>query len=87
MIVEHSRIIRIQGDIITVPAEGISYGELAEVKSRHGVSLAQVIRLKGHEVSLQVFAEFARCFYRRSGTISGTSDAGRLRRCAPRTDL
>jgi len=50
MLTEHSHIIRIQGDIITVPAREIGYGELAQVKSRHGVSLAQVIRLKGHDV-------------------------------------
>lgn len=56
MIEEHSIIIRIQGDIITVPAKGVSYGELATVKSKFGVSLAQVIRLQGDEVSLQVFA-------------------------------
>jgi len=56
MITEHSHIIRIQGDIITVPARDIGYGELAQVKSRHGSSLAQVIRLKGHDVFLQVFA-------------------------------
>ena len=56
MIIEHSRITRIQGDIITVPATGIQYGELATVKSRRGLSLAQVIRLRGDEVSLQVFA-------------------------------
>jgi V/A-type H+/Na+-transporting ATPase subunit B len=52
MIVEHSRINRIQGDIISVPATGISYGELATVRSRRGTSLAQVIRLRGDEVSL-----------------------------------
>jgi len=34
----------------------VRYGELAEVNSRRGVSLAQVIRLKDDEVSLQVFA-------------------------------
>lgn len=56
MIEEHSIIIRIQGDIITVPATGVGYGELAVVKSKYGVSLAQVIRLQGDEVSLQVFA-------------------------------
>jgi len=56
MILEHSHISRIQGDIITVPADGITYGELATVKSRHGLSLAQVIRLKGNDVFLQVFA-------------------------------
>ena len=56
MIKEHSRISRIQGDIITVPATGIQNGELAAVKSRHAVSLAQVIRMKGDEVFLQVFS-------------------------------
>lgn len=56
MIIEHSRINRVQGDIIAVPATGISYGELATVKSRRGVSLAQVIRLRAGEVFLQVFA-------------------------------
>jgi len=56
MIIEHSHIIRVQGDIIAVPATGISYGELATVKSRSGISLAQVIRLQGEEVFMQVFA-------------------------------
>jgi len=56
MIIEHSHIIRVQGDIIAVPATGISYGELATVKSRSGISLAQVIRLQGDEVFMQVFA-------------------------------
>jgi V/A-type H+-transporting ATPase subunit B len=56
MIIEHTRITRIQGDIISVPATGIQYGDLAVVKSRLRTSLAQVIRLRGDEVSLQVFA-------------------------------
>ena len=56
MIIEHSRITAIQGDIITVPATGIAYGELATVKGRGGTSLAQVIRLRGGDVLLQVFA-------------------------------
>ncbi len=56
MIIEHSQITRIQGDIISVPATGIHYGELAVVKSRLRSSLAQVIRLRGDEVFLQVFA-------------------------------
>ncbi len=56
MIIEHSQITRIQGDIISVPATGIHYGELAVVKSRLRASLAQVIRLRGDEVFLQVFA-------------------------------
>ena len=56
MIIEHSRITLIQGDIIAVPATGIQYGELATVKSKGKVSLAQVIRLRGDEIFLQVFA-------------------------------
>ena len=56
MIIEHTRITAIQGDIITVPAKEIDYGELATVKSRRGISLAQVIRLRGDDVLLQVFA-------------------------------
>jgi V/A-type H+-transporting ATPase subunit B len=56
MIIEHSRITLIQGDIIAVPATGIQYGELAIVKSKRKTSLAQVIRLRGDEVFLQVFA-------------------------------
>ena len=56
MIIEHSRITLIQGDIIAVPATGIQYGELATVRSEGKVSLAQVIRLRGDEVFLQVFA-------------------------------
>ncbi|MBN2301307.1 MAG: V-type ATP synthase subunit B, partial [Lentisphaerae bacterium] len=46
----------IAGSVINVRAEGIRYHELAEVTSRTGSSLAQVIRLKNNEVSLQVFA-------------------------------
>jgi V/A-type H+/Na+-transporting ATPase subunit B len=56
MIIEHSRINRIQGDIIAVQAMGIKYGELAAVKSGHRVSMAQVIRLQGDYVFLQVFS-------------------------------
>ena len=56
MIIEHSRITLIQGDIIAVPATGIQYGELAVVRSKRKTSLAQVIRLRGDEVFLQVFA-------------------------------
>jgi V/A-type H+-transporting ATPase subunit B len=56
MIIEYSHITQIQGDIISVKASGIQYGELAVVKSRMRTSLAQVIRLMGNEVFLQVFA-------------------------------
>jgi V/A-type H+/Na+-transporting ATPase subunit B len=51
----YTHIIRIAGDVITVEAEGVGYMEIAEVKTRRGRSLAQVIRLDGEKVSLQVF--------------------------------
>ena len=46
----------IAGNVINIRAKGVKYRELAEVTSRNGSSLAQVIRLKNDEVSLQVFA-------------------------------
>lgn len=52
----YSQILQIAGDVITVEAEDVSYKELAEIRTSHGVSLAQVIRLNGNEVSLQVLA-------------------------------
>ncbi|MBE6388548.1 MAG: V-type ATP synthase subunit B [Lentisphaerae bacterium] len=52
----YHKIIKISGNVITVEAEGAAYNELAEVSSARGVSLAQVIRLDGNKVSLQVFA-------------------------------
>ncbi|MCQ2378195.1 MAG: V-type ATP synthase subunit B [Victivallaceae bacterium] len=52
----YHRIIRIAGNVITVEADGVAYNELAEVSGLRGVSLAQVIRLDGRRVSLQVFA-------------------------------
>ncbi len=51
----YSRIESIAGNVITVSAEGVRYGELAEVGSRYGTSLAEVIRLSEGSVSLQVF--------------------------------
>ena len=56
MIKEYNLISRIQGDIITVHAGNIRNGELAEVRGRRQSSLAQVIRLQGDQVSLQVFS-------------------------------
>ncbi len=47
---------QIIGNVIVVFANGITYRELAQVTSRQGVSLAQVIRLEGDRVYLQVFA-------------------------------
>ena len=52
----YHRIEQIAGNVIVVSAEEISYGELAQVTSDMGVSLAQVIRLEGGRVYLQVFA-------------------------------
>lgn len=52
----YSQIIQIAGDVITVEAEGVGYRELAEIQTQSGVSLAQVIRLEGKKVSLQVLA-------------------------------
>lgn len=52
----YSRIESIVGNVITVRAEGVAYGELAQVSTRFGVSLAEVIRLDKDLVSLQVFA-------------------------------
>ncbi|HBC87428.1 MAG TPA: V-type ATP synthase subunit B [Lentisphaeria bacterium] len=52
----YHKIIQIAGNVITVEAENIINGELAEVTSSRGTSLAQVIRLQGQKVFLQVFA-------------------------------
>jgi len=52
----YTHILQIAGDVITVEAESIGYLDIAEVTTKQGVSLAQVIRLDGKEVSLQVFA-------------------------------
>jgi len=52
----YTSIVQIAGDVITVEAEGVGYNEIAEVSTSRGVSLAQVIRLDGNRVSLQVFA-------------------------------
>ena len=52
----YSKIESITGSVITVRAENIRYGDLAEVDTAFGVSLAEVNRLDGDIVSLQVFA-------------------------------
>ncbi len=51
-----TKILRIVGDVISVKAEGVANEELATVLTSRGKSLAQVIRLDGDMVSLQVFA-------------------------------
>ena len=52
----YHRIIQIAGNVIAVKADGIANGELAEVSGEQQVSMAQVIRLDGSRVYLQVFA-------------------------------
>ena len=52
----YHRIIQISGNVITLEAENVQNGELAEVRSGARSSLAQVIRLDGSRVSLQVFS-------------------------------
>ncbi len=51
----YSRIESISGNVISVLAEGVRYKDLALVQTRFGASLAEVIRLEGAQVSLQVF--------------------------------
>ncbi len=52
----YTDIIQIAGDVITVEAEAVGYMEIARVTTRLGISLAQVIRIDGKRVYLQVFA-------------------------------
>ncbi|MFO7849137.1 MAG: V-type ATP synthase subunit B [Spirochaetia bacterium] len=52
----YSKIEEIAGNVITVTAEGVRYDDLAVVSTKYGESLANVIRLNGEKVALQVFA-------------------------------
>ncbi|MCM1320765.1 MAG: V-type ATP synthase subunit B [Bacteroides sp.] len=52
----YSKIESISGSVITVRADDVKYGELAEITTSFGVSLAEVNRVAGDLVSLQVFA-------------------------------
>lgn len=52
----YHRIDHIAGSVVTLRAEGVRYRELAEIRSRQGTSLGQVIKLDGPNVALQVFA-------------------------------
>jgi V/A-type H+-transporting ATPase subunit B len=52
----HTRVLQIAGNVITVSASGVGYNELARVRSAHGSSLAQVIRIQHDRVALQVFS-------------------------------
>ena len=51
-----NRIESITGNVITVKAEDVRYNELAQITTRFGKSLAQVNKIDGDIVSLQVFA-------------------------------
>ena len=52
----YSRIESIAGNVIIVKADGVRYGDLAQINTSFGVSLAEVIKLASDQVSLQVFA-------------------------------
>ena len=52
----YHRIDALSGSVATLRAEGVKYDEIAEVNSRAGVSLAQVIKLDGPNVTLRIFA-------------------------------
>ena len=52
----YSKIESINGSVITVRAENVKNGELAEIETVFGTSLAEVTRITGDTVSLQVFA-------------------------------
>ncbi|MDT8316743.1 MAG: V-type ATP synthase subunit B [bacterium] len=52
----YSRIAEISGNVVTVKASDVANGELALISSKGGDSLAEVIRLDGENVYLQVFS-------------------------------
>ena len=52
----YNRIDNITGNVITVRANDVKYKELAQINTRFGKSLAQVNKIEGDIVSLQVFA-------------------------------
>ena len=51
-----NKIESITGNVITVKAQAVRYNELAQINTRFGKSLAQVNKIDGDVVSLQVFA-------------------------------
>ena len=52
----YHKIDALSGSIATLRAEGVKYNEIAQVESRAGTSMAQVIKLDGPNVTLQIFA-------------------------------
>jgi len=54
----HDRINNMRGNLITVTAEDVGLGELAEVKLKDGRTVyASVLRIEGNQVTLQVFQD------------------------------
>ena len=51
-----NKIESITGNVITVKAKDVKYKELAQITTRFGKSLAEVNKIEGDIVSLQVFA-------------------------------
>ena len=51
----HTGIKDISGNVISIEAEGVKYGEMATIKTSLGKSLAEVINIEGNTVFLQVF--------------------------------
>ena len=64
----YDNITRVAGSVVTVVAKDVGYDELAVITTKRGSSLAQVIRLEGDHVTLQIF----------SGT-QGVSSADKVR--------
>ena len=52
----YHKIDALSGSVATLRAEGVKYNEIAEIESRAGTSLAQVIKLDGPNVTIQIFA-------------------------------
>lgn len=52
----YNRIDRLAGNVATLKASGVAYEELAEIEGKWGKSFAQVIRVSGEDVTLQVFS-------------------------------
>ena len=52
----YTRIDRIAGNVATLKATGVGYEELAVVEGDWGTSMAQVIRVAGEDVTIQIFA-------------------------------
>ena len=72
----YSKIESINGSVITVRAEGVKYNELAEIETAFGVSLAEVNRIDGDLVSLQVFAVFPVGLFSSTGSSGLAGPAG-----------